>query len=222
METYKNPIASFPIGILVALLVTVLLFMGLPLLTKLDTGHLQKKTQKAILISGRRPPPPTPEVEQERKVEEKRLEKQQNKTKRVRTQRARIDFPRASLGADMGGTIKIGGFTSDFNISDSLFMTAFNLNEVDQPPRPIRKYPPIYPFAARQKGIEGKITLRFVVDKDGNPQEPEVVKTEPEEVAGIFDDSAIKTIKRFKFKPAIKDGKAVDVIVRLPISFTLH
>lgn len=222
METYKNPIASYPIGILMALLVTVLLFMGLPLLTELDTGGAKKETQKAILISGRRPPPPTPEVEHEKKVEEKRLKKEQNKTKQVRTQRARIDFPRASLGANLGGTINIGGFRSDFNISDSLFMTAFNLNEVDQAPRPMRTYPPIYPFSARQKGIEGKITLRFVVDKDGNPQEPEVVKTEPDEVAGIFDESAIKTIKRFKFKPAIKDGKAVDCIVRLPITFTLH
>jgi outer membrane biosynthesis protein TonB len=60
------------------------------------------------------------------------------------------------------------------------------------------------------------------VDKEGNPQEPEVVSTEPDDVAGVFDDAAIDTVKRYKFKPAVKDGKPVDCIVKLPISFTLH
>ncbi len=59
------------------------------------------------------------------------------------------------------------------------------------------------------------------MDKDGNPQEPQVVKVEPEEVAGVFDESALETVRKYKFKPAIKDGAPVDCIVRLPISFTL-
>lgn len=98
-------------------------------------------------------------------------------------------------------------------------ITAYELSEVDQPPRIIRTNDPLYPFDARRKGVQGSVTLRFIVTKEGNVVELSVVKGDP---PGIFDDSALKAIVRWKFKPAIKDGKEVDVIIVAPLKFELN
>lgn len=119
-----------------------------------------------------------------------------------------------------GGTI--GGIeitvVSDFEVSDSLFMSAFTAAEVDQPPRPIRTFPPQYPYIAKRDKIEGRVMLKFVVDTDGLPQETQVEESEPE---GVFDEAALKAFSRYRFRPAIKNGKPVLCIARLPISFHL-
>ena len=99
-----------------------------------------------------------------------------------------------------------------------MLRTAFTLSEVDQPPRVIRKIDPLYPFAAKRKGLEGAVTLKFIVTKEGKVVEASVVKGEP---PGIFDSSALKAIIRWRFKPAIKDGKSVDVIIMAPLAFKL-
>jgi protein TonB len=54
---------------------------------------------------------------------------------------------------------------------------------------------------------------------DGIAKEAEVVKADP---AGFFEEAALTAIARYKFRPAIKDGEAVDCIVRLPITFDLR
>jgi protein TonB len=109
-----------------------------------------------------------------------------------------------------------------FNVSDSLFMSAFNMSEVDQRPRVIRSFPPQYPYLAKRDNITGRIVLKFVVDVDGLAKEPEVVSADPPEVMEIFQEAALKAVERYKFKPAVKNGNNVLCIVRLPIVFELE
>lgn len=97
--------------------------------------------------------------------------------------------------------------------------TAYTLSEVDEPPRIIEKTDPIYPFEARQRDVQGSVTLRFIVTKEGDVSEPTVVKGVP---PGVFDDSALKAIMRWRFEPAIKDGGPVDVIIIAPLKYELR
>lgn len=114
------------------------------------------------------------------------------------------------------------GFASE-NQKDkpnSLFETAYNLNEVDQSPKCIqRDISPIYPCNAKVKRIEGYVTLRCVIDKNGDVQEAEIAEAKPE---GVFEKQALDVVKNLKFNPAMKDGKPVDCIVKLPIRFNLE
>ena len=96
--------------------------------------------------------------------------------------------------------------------------TAYELREVDRPPRIITKIDPLYPSAAKEQGIHGRVTLRFIVTKDGKVVEPTVVSAEPSDV---FNDSAVEAISRWRFRPAIKDGEPVDVIILAPLNFEL-
>jgi protein TonB len=143
--------------------------------------------------------------------------------KQRRKARPKFDAPRLNLGAAGSG---IGGIqismNQDFNVSDSLFMSAFNMSEVDQPPRPMRTFPPNYPYLAKRDNITGRLVLKFVVDVDGLAKEAEVLRAEPPEVLEIFRDAALKAIERYKFKPAVKNGKDVICIAILPIAFNLE
>lgn len=218
MNSVKT-IANIPLSAIVALVVTTLLFIGLPLLTQFQVGIKKRDRVQAVLISQRKPPPP-PEPERDEKIEQRQRQQPKKAKKAARVARPKIDLQLPSFGGGIGG-IKISGLINknDFEISDSLFVSAFKLNEVDQPPRVLRQMLPRYPFEARQKGIEGRVTLRFVVDKDGKAQEPQVVRGEPE---GVFDESALAAVVKYKFRPAYKSGEPVDCIVNLPISFTLN
>jgi TonB family protein len=99
--------------------------------------------------------------------------------------------------------------------------SAYMLTDLDEPPRVLRRVLPMYPFEAAEQKIEGKVVVRMVVTKEGIAVEPEVFKYDPEEIAGIFDESAIEAVKKYAFKPGMKGGKAVDCIVRMPIVFKM-
>jgi len=45
-----------------------------------------------------------------------------------------------------------------------------------------------------------------------------VVSAEPE---GVFEDSAVSAVKKWRFEPGRVDGEPVPTWVRLPVSFTL-
>jgi periplasmic protein TonB len=211
---------SLPVGFLVGLILTVIFFVIQPLMINLSVTKSGDKKYKPVVISQRRPPPPPEADDMEEKVEQKEQTPEAiKKTLAVQASAPKIDMAAAGFGGNLGGTIAIGtSLKRDFSISNSLFVSAFKMTEVDQPPRQTKVIPPRYPFEAKQKGITGKVILRFVVDTNGNVKEPQIVSAEPK---GIFESAALEAVVNYKFRPAMKGGKAVDCICRLPISFGL-
>jgi protein TonB len=73
---------------------------------------------------------------------------------------------------------------------------------------PIFQVPPVYPRRALERGIEGCVMLKFTVTKVGSTKEPEVEWSVP---PGIFDRAAMRSALKYKYKPQIRDGEAVEV-----------
>jgi len=73
---------------------------------------------------------------------------------------------------------------------------------------PIFQVPPQYPRRAAERGIEGCVVLKYVVTEVGSVRDPEVLQSIPQ---GIFDRAAIRAALRYKYKPLIRDGNAVEV-----------
>ena len=73
---------------------------------------------------------------------------------------------------------------------------------------PIFKVPPLYPRRAQERGIEGCVMLEFAVTKVGAVRDPVVLWSIP---SGIFDRAAMRSALKFKYKPQIRDGEAIDV-----------
>ena len=84
---------------------------------------------------------------------------------------------------------------------------------------PIVKVAPVYPRRAQTRGIEGYVLLEFVVTKTGAVRDPVVIEAKP---PGIFDRAAINAALKFKYKPKVVNGAAIDVAgVRNRITFEL-
>lgn len=75
-----------------------------------------------------------------------------------------------------------------------------------------------YPDMAKQSGIEGKVIVQFVIERDGHITDVEVVK----KGGWGFDEAAVDVVKKMKpWKPAKQNGKPVRLRYTLPIKFTL-
>ena len=85
---------------------------------------------------------------------------------------------------------------------------------------PIVKVAPVYPRRALSRGIEGYVIVEFTVTKQGTVKEPQVIKAEPE---SLFDRAAMDAALKFKYKPRVVNGEAVEVAgVQNKISFQIN
>jgi protein TonB len=84
----------------------------------------------------------------------------------------------------------------------------------------VREYKPEYTKEARDAKVQGLVELKAVVLADGTVGDVTVTKSLDDNKYGL-DDAAVKTMKRWLFKPGTKDGKAVPVEVSVEMSFTL-
>ena len=76
-----------------------------------------------------------------------------------------------------------------------------------------------YPRISREKGSQGRVFLRFIVDKDGSVTNVEVLKSSGDV---YLDWEAVRVAKSMpKWKPGRQMGKAVNVKYTLPVNFKL-
>jgi protein TonB len=75
-----------------------------------------------------------------------------------------------------------------------------------------------YPAAAREEGIEGKVILQFVVDKDGSVTNIEIKR----DLGGGCGKEAERVVRSMpKWKPGKQNGQPVRVYYTLPVTFRL-
>ncbi|GAB4196606.1 MAG: energy transducer TonB [Wenzhouxiangellaceae bacterium] len=77
---------------------------------------------------------------------------------------------------------------------------------------------PPYPPAAALRQIEGWVIVEFTVTATGNVTDPVIIEAQPREV---FDQTVLKTIRQWKFKPPQQDDKAHQIRVRQRLDFNL-
>lgn len=72
----------------------------------------------------------------------------------------------------------------------------------------------IYPIAAQEQQIQGRVWVNALINETGDVDRVDVVSGDP-----LLVDAAVSAIKKWKFKPYIKGGKAVKVNAKLPLDF---
>ena len=76
----------------------------------------------------------------------------------------------------------------------------------------------LYPKAAKEEGIEGKVLVLAVIDKEGNVEKVSLVG----EANELLAKAALNAIKKTKFTPGKdEDGNIVATEVTIPIKFKL-
>lgn len=83
----------------------------------------------------------------------------------------------------------------------------------------LRNPPPVYPEQARVEHRQGVVLLLVSVSDIGNPTSVSVSRS-----SGYtdFDDSALRAVRRWRFRPASAGGMNIPSTVGVPVNFELH
>jgi protein TonB len=151
------------------------------------------------------PPPPPPQEKQEQPPEPK-LD----------------DAPKPlSLNFDLDVAVGEGGVLSSLmgdefsKAAESMQDLAFSMAELDKQPVLLASVSPRYPKEMRKARIEGSVVILFVLNEFGKIEDPRVESSSRTE----FEKPALDAVKKWKFKPGMKEGEAVRTYMRLPMRF---
>ncbi len=172
-------------------------------------------------------PPPLQKEEKERKVTPKsdinprKIPVVLLQKRSVRKVRPRVNLNIDAFQFDVNPKLELGINVvppDQPKLNAPLSAKEFGLGEVDQVPRIIRRVEPMYPYSARIRGITGKVIVKFLVDTKGYVRKPVILKATP---SGIFDDTVLRAVRKWRFKPGYWRGHPVATWVVLPIQFKL-
>ncbi|MFM2224675.1 MAG: hypothetical protein RJA07_877 [Bacteroidota bacterium] len=77
----------------------------------------------------------------------------------------------------------------------------------------------IYPIIAKQKGLQGKVIIQFVVNSDGTLSDYKILR----DIGEGCGQAVVDVVRKMpKWKPGKQNGKFVNVYFVLPISFSLN
>lgn len=97
-----------------------------------------------------------------------------------------------------------------------------NFQQVDQKAEgdiiPVVVIRPMYPREAAMNGTEGWVEVEFTITEVGTVKDPKVINAKPPR---IFNREAIRAILKWKFKPRVIDGVAVERRATQIIDFNL-
>lgn len=83
---------------------------------------------------------------------------------------------------------------------------------------PIVVIRPMYPRDAAMQGLEGWVKVEFTITEVGTVKDPKVIDADPPR---IFNREALRAILKWKFKPRVVDGVAVERRASQVIDFSL-
>jgi len=126
--------------------------------------------------------------------------------------------PLLDAGAfDLGAVaIDIDGVQENANLGGDII---FNAYELDQEPQAVVRVPPIYPYRAREQGIEGKVLVQLLVNADGSVGQVIIQDARPK---GVFEEAVLRTLPTWKFNPGKVEGVPVTAWVVTTVNFELN
>jgi len=77
---------------------------------------------------------------------------------------------------------------------------------------------PVFPIQAREHGTTGWVDVQFVVRTDGSVGDVVIIGAEP---VGMFEQSAMEAVRKWRYQPTLRNGQAIDQHVRLRLRFAM-
>jgi protein TonB len=151
------------------------------------------------------PPPPEPPKPPEKPPEPQLADTQQQ----------------IPLSADLEVAMGSGGALAGFGDIRSLTAAdagqadAFDVSDLEKKPEAVSQIAPAYPAELRKAKVEGAVTVVCILDEAGRVEEPRVENSSRPE----FEKPALEAIRKWRFRPGMKDGQAVRTYIRIPLRF---
>jgi protein TonB len=124
----------------------------------------------------------------------------------------------AGMGSGSGGGVGSGngggfGAGSGGGVGGGVFRVGGGVSQ----PAVIFKVDPEYSEEARKAKYSGTVTLAVIVDAEGHARDIHVVKS----LGMGLDEKAVEAVEKWKFKPGMKGGQAVNVRATIEVNFRL-
>jgi protein TonB len=125
----------------------------------------------------------------------------------------------AGIGSGSGGGIGAGhgpgvGSGSGGGIGGGVFRVGGGISA----PQAISTPDPDYTEEARRAKTQGTCILGLIVDAEGHPRDIRIVRG----LGSGLDAKAIDAVRQWRFEPARKDGKPVNVLISVEVAFRLY
>jgi periplasmic protein TonB len=82
----------------------------------------------------------------------------------------------------------------------------------------LTKVEPVYPTTARIARMEGRVTVEAVIGLDGRVESAEVIAS----TSPLFDDAALDAVRRWRYRPALMNGRPVRVYYKFAVGFVIR
>jgi periplasmic protein TonB len=197
MNTIRlNQLARYPLALAVGVLVTMLLFKALYGLTNVSFVPSIITTPPIELVPVRES---TPIVVKERPKPPEKPVIKETFGDGIGKPPIDIVIPPATKGEKFAppGIGKVEGGGDIINLNPGS----------DRDIAPIVRVEPIYPTRAETRGIEGWVRVRFNISATGEVTDAMVVESDP---SGVFDQSVLSAIGRWRYSPKVENGTAVE------------
>lgn len=107
----------------------------------------------------------------------------------------------------------------NFSMDVPQLKSVYDVAELDSALIPLVRIPSMYPARAKRRGIQGFVTVEFMVTKEGLVKDIVVVEAQPEKV---FENSVLTSVSQWKFKPPTVEGIPVATRARTTMKFKLE
>jgi TonB family protein len=87
-----------------------------------------------------------------------------------------------------------------------------------EPPEVLFALRPKYPSSARKRRIRGTVVVSFVVTREGLPADLQLIHP----VARSLDESAMRAVRSFRFRPATLRGEPVPSHITIDVTYRLY
>ncbi|KAF0094426.1 MAG: periplasmic protein TonB [Puniceicoccaceae bacterium 5H] len=200
-----------PFSLLTGLFLALVVMLLLPI-SQYITSMTNDDKQKVDQVDWTPPQmddvqPPPPEEEPEPEIEETEQEMEPPS----------IEQLELSMNTDVSG-LAGGDFTMpSFDLGQQMSDIIYELSDLTEAPRPVGRPNIQYPLELKSQRVTGSVTVRMVVRADGSVGEIRVEKSDHP----LFEEAVIRAMRRMRFEPGQKDGKAVNVWVRQTFPFKI-
>jgi protein TonB len=94
----------------------------------------------------------------------------------------------------------------------------FDISKLDKIPQATVQVRPQYPFEMRRAGISGNVLVDFIVDTNGEVRNAYAASSTQRE----FESAAVQAVSKWRFRPGMRGGRAVNTHMQVPIVFSLN
>jgi periplasmic protein TonB len=222
-RTGGSAITRYAIAVLGGLIVNFLLFAVMQSLVGQRSG--------AEIDTKIRPVFEFLRLRREETTERKTRRAPERKASRPAVNAAPLAIAKSSAPGRQGIAAPAGDFNPGFSLAGRPYLGAVGDGGVGDPGPasgsnlgseaiPLVRVNPLYPPRAQSRGVEGWVLLQFTISPQGTTKDIEVLDADPK---GYFERAAKDAVRKYKYKPRVVDGVAVDWPgVQLVISFEIE